>query len=94
MSEAQPMPSVRRRPIPGMASQPITPPPAAPAQRNDDVEADAPALEDEASMTAQVTAVEEPVGRFFGDRPVRVALQPAVLRELFGSVGHAGSTVT
>jgi hypothetical protein len=35
-----------------MASQPITPPPAAPAQRHDDVEADAPALEDEASMTA------------------------------------------
>ena len=26
MSEAQPMPSVRRRPIPGMASQPIAPP--------------------------------------------------------------------
>jgi hypothetical protein len=30
----------------------------------------------------QVTGVEEPVGRFFGDRPVRVALPPAVVREL------------
>ena len=30
----------------------------------------------------QVTAVEEPVDRFFGDRPVRVALPPAVVGEL------------
>ena len=30
----------------------------------------------------QVTAVEEPVDRFFGDRPVRVALLPAVVGEL------------
>jgi hypothetical protein len=52
MSEAQPMPSVRRRPIPGMASQPVTPPPSALAQRHDDVEDDAPALEAEASATA------------------------------------------
>ena len=29
-----------------------------------------------------MTAVEEPVEGFFGDRPVRVALPPAVLREL------------
>jgi hypothetical protein len=30
MSEPQPMPSVRRRPIPGMVSQPIAPPAPAP----------------------------------------------------------------
>jgi hypothetical protein len=30
----------------------------------------------------QVTAVKEPVDRFFGDRPVRVALPLAVLGEL------------
>jgi hypothetical protein len=52
MSEAQPMPSVRRRPIPGMASQPITPPSSAPAQPDDDVEDDAPPHEAEASATA------------------------------------------
>jgi hypothetical protein len=30
----------------------------------------------------QVTAVEEPVDRFFGDRAVRVALPPAMVDEL------------
>jgi hypothetical protein len=30
----------------------------------------------------QVTAVKESVDRFFGDRPVRVALPPAVVGEL------------
>jgi hypothetical protein len=30
----------------------------------------------------QVTAVEEPLDRFFGDRTVRVALPPAVVDEL------------
>ena len=54
MSEAQPMPSVRRRPIPGMASQPITPPSPAPAPAEADhhVDDDAPASEAEASTTA------------------------------------------
>ena len=31
---------------------------------------------------AQVSAEDEPVDRFFGDRPVRVALPPAVVDEL------------
>ena len=53
MSPAQPMPSVRRRPIPGMASQPIVPPspPPSPAPADDHVEDDAPARELEVSMT-------------------------------------------
>jgi hypothetical protein len=58
MSDAQPMPSVRRRPIPGMASQPITPPalaptPApAPVEANHHVDDDARASEAEGSTTA------------------------------------------
>jgi hypothetical protein len=56
MSEAQPMPSVRRRPIPGMASQPITPAPLAPAQAQDHIEDDAPPLEAEGTATAITVA--------------------------------------
>ena len=57
MSEAQPMPSVRRRPIPGMASQPITPPPppdagAGAGKPISHVDDDARASEAEASTTA------------------------------------------
>ena len=54
MSEAQPMPSVRRRPIPGMASQPITSPSPTPAPGKADqhVDDDARASEAEASTTA------------------------------------------
>ena len=54
MSEAQPMPSVRRRPIPGMASQPITSPSPTPAPGKADQHADNDALasEVEASTTA------------------------------------------
>jgi hypothetical protein len=56
MSEPQPMPSVRRRPISGMASQPITPPaPAptpAPVEADHHVDDDARASEAEGSTTA------------------------------------------
>ena len=52
MSGAQPMPSVRRRPIPGMASQPIGPPPLAPTQDNQHVDDAQPAPEAETSTTA------------------------------------------
>ena len=54
MSEAQPMPSVRRRPIPGMASQPITSPSPTPVPGKADQHADDDALasEVEASTTA------------------------------------------
>jgi hypothetical protein len=53
MSEPPPMPSVRRRPIPGMASQPITPPsPATAADHHVDDDASVP--EAETSTTALI----------------------------------------
>jgi len=56
MSEAQPMPSVRRRPIRGMASQPITPPAPpptpAPVEADHHADDDARASQAEASTTA------------------------------------------
>ena len=56
MSEPPPMPSVRRRPIPGMASQPITPPATATAPDKADhhVDDDASAPEAETSTTALI----------------------------------------
>jgi hypothetical protein len=54
MSGAEPMPSVRRRPIPGMASQPVTPPvPAVAAEADQRVEDDALARKPEASAAAR-----------------------------------------
>ena len=56
MSEPQPMPSVRRRPIPGMASQPTASPSPSPTpvpvEADDHVNVDASAAEAEASTTA------------------------------------------
>jgi hypothetical protein len=79
MSEAQPMPSVRRRPIPGMASQPITPPPPTltPAQADHHIE-DAPAREGEASTTALTEGNDVAPVRSDGRR--RTAQEPVIER--------------
>ena len=75
MSEAQPMPSVRRRPIPGMASQPSTPPspsPApAPGEAHHPVDDDWPVSEAQASTTARTEASDVAPVRSDGRRRVR-----------------------
>jgi len=84
MSEPQPMPSVRRRPIPGMASQPITPPAPAPTPAPAPVEADhhvddeARASEAEASTAALADANDGTTVRSDGRR--RTAREPVIDR--------------
>ena len=80
MSEAQPMPSVRRRPIPGMASQPIAPPAPTPAPVEADhhVDDDAPASEAEASTTALTEGNDAAPVRSDGRR--RTAREPVIER--------------
>ena len=80
MSEAQPMPSVRRRPIPGMASQPTTPPSLTPAPVEADhhVDDDAPASEAEASTTALTRGNDVASVRSDGRR--RTARKPVIER--------------
>jgi len=90
MSEPQPMPSVRRRPIPGMASQPITPPapaptpaptpaPApAPVEADHHVDDDARASEAEGSTTALAEGNDAAAVRSGGRR--RTAREPVIER--------------
>ena len=80
MSEAQPMPSVRRRPIPGMASQPITSPSPTPAPGKADqhVDDDARASEAEASTTALAEGNDVAPVRADGRR--RTAREPVIER--------------
>jgi hypothetical protein len=82
MSEPQPMPSVRRRPIPGMASQPITPPaPAptpAPVEADHHVDDDARASEAEGSTTALAEGNDAAAVRSDGRR--RTAREPVIER--------------
>ena len=80
MSEAQPMPSVRRRPIPGMASQPVTPPPPAraPAAADQHVEDGARRREAEASTTARTEGNDVAPVRSDGRR--RTAREPVIER--------------
>jgi hypothetical protein len=80
MSAAQPMPSARRRQIPGMASQPIAPPSPAPARREADhhVDDDAPAREPEASTTSMTEANDVAPVRSDGRR--RAAREPEIER--------------
>ena len=76
MSEAQPMPSGRRRPIPGMASQPITPPSPAPPEADHRVDDDAPTSEAEASSTALTEGNDVAPVRSDGRR--RTAREPVI----------------
>ena len=78
MSEAQPMPSVRRRPIPGMASQPIAPPRPAPREADHHVDDDALASEAEASTTALTGGNDAAPVRSDGRR--RTAQEPVIER--------------
>jgi hypothetical protein len=82
MSEPQPMPSVRRRPISGMASQPITPPaPAptpAPVEADHHVDDDARASEAEGSTTALAEGNDAAAVRSDGRR--RTAREPVIER--------------
>ena len=80
MSEPQPMPSVRRRPIPGMASQPITSAVAhAGAGKADQhVDDDARASEAEASTTALAEGNDAAAVRSDGRR--RTAREPVIER--------------
>jgi hypothetical protein len=82
MSDAQPMPSVRRRPIPGMASQPIAAPaPAptpAPVEADDHVDGDAPVPEVEASTAALTEGNDVAPVRPDGRR--RAAREPVIER--------------
>jgi len=84
MSEPQPMPSVRRRPIPGMASQAIAPPAPTPAavaaavEADHHVDDDAPAAEAEASTTAFAEGNDAAVVRSDGRR--RAAREPVIER--------------
>jgi hypothetical protein len=69
MSEPQPIPSVRRRPIPGMASQAIAPAAPTPAVEADQhVDDDARASEAEASTTAFAEGNDAAVVRSDGRR--------------------------
>jgi hypothetical protein len=83
MTGAQPMPSVRRRPIPGMASQPIAPPPPrpAPAEADHHVDDAAGVPGSETSTTAitetnEVTPVR-PDGRGPAVRRTEIERRPA-----------------
>ena len=84
MSAAQPMSSARRRPIPGMASQPITPPapaptPApAPVEANHHVDDDARASEAEGSTTPLAEGNDAAAVRSDGRR--RTAREPVIER--------------
>lgn len=82
MSEAQPMPSVRRRPIPGMAGQPITPPAPAPTpalvEADQHVDHDARAFEAGASTTALAEGNDAAAVRSDGRR--RTAREPVIER--------------
>jgi len=80
MSGAQPMPSARRRPIPGMASQPVAAPAAAPAQADHPFDDVSRPLND--ASTESVTEPDEmaPVpsdGRRRAARGTRTARRPA-----------------
>jgi hypothetical protein len=75
MSEPPPMPSVRRRPIPGMASQPITSPAPAEADHHVDDDASAPA---ETSTTALIEGND--VGPVRADGRRRTAREQVVER--------------
>lgn len=78
MSDAEPMPSVRRRPIPGTVSQPIAPvaPTPAPVEADHHVDDDAPAPE--ASPAALTEGKDVTPVRADGRR--RVAREPVVER--------------
>jgi hypothetical protein len=82
MSDAQPMPSVRRRPIPGMASQPIAAPAPsptpAPVEADDHVDGDAPVPEVEASTAALTEGNDVAPVRADGRR--RAAREPVIER--------------
>jgi hypothetical protein len=82
MSDAQPMPSVRRRPIPGMVSQPIaapapTPAPA-PVEAGDQLDGDAPVPKVEAPTTALTEGNDVAQVRSDGRR--RTAREPVIER--------------
>ena len=62
MSSPQPMPSARRRPIPGMVSEPVAPPPPNPTEADQHV---AGAEAAAASVTAPLIP-DEPAGRVEG----------------------------
>jgi hypothetical protein len=80
MSEAQPMPSVRRRPIPGMASQALTSPSptSTPGKADQHADDDALAFEVEASTTALTEGNDVAPGREDGRR--RTARKPVIER--------------
>jgi len=80
MSDTEPMPSVRRRPIPGMVSQPIAPPALTPAPVEVEryVDDDAPAPQAEASRAALTEGKDVKPVRADGRR--RVAREPVVER--------------
>ena len=80
MSEPQPMPSVRRRPIPGMASQaiaPLAPTPAA-VEADHHVDDDTPVAEAKASTTAFAEGNDAAVVCSDGRR--RTAREPVIER--------------
>ena len=80
MSEAQPMPSVRRRPIPGMASQPITSPSPAPAPGKADQHADDDALVSEVEASTRALIEGNDVAPVRSDGRRRAAREPVIER--------------
>jgi hypothetical protein len=82
MSKAQPMPSVRRRPIAGMASQPIAPPEPAPAPTPAPVAADHHVDGDARASEASTVALAEgnDVAAVRADGRRRTAREPVIER--------------
>jgi hypothetical protein len=80
MSEPQPMPSVRRRPIPGMASQPITSPSPTPAPGKADQHADNDALASEVEASTTELTEGNDVAPVRADGRRRTAREPVIER--------------
>lgn len=81
MSGTQPMPSVRRRPIPGMASQPISPPTAPePSAADSDLPAEGDASRGEPEASTTSTAGRRDIGPARSDARRRTVREAEVER--------------